>query len=124
MTCIKTITGNGAVLPPMFIFLTAQHMKYWFNGSLAKKVVFAVLEPGYTNDEITLEWLYQFEQYSWQRQVGAWQLLVLNRYGLHCIIEFISYFNHHKIVPLCFSPHESHLIKLLDVVVIESYKHY
>ena len=71
MTCVETITGYGAVLPPMFIFSAAQHMEHWFSGSLAKEVVFAVSESGYTNNELTLEWLHHFEQYSRQRQVGA-----------------------------------------------------
>ena len=52
ITCVETITGDSAVLPPMFIFLAAQYMKHGFNANLAKKVVFAVLEFGYTNNKI------------------------------------------------------------------------
>ena len=61
MTCVKTVTRDDAVLPPMFNFSAAQHMEHWFNASLAEEVVFAVSESGYTNDEITLEWLHHFE---------------------------------------------------------------
>ncbi len=71
-----------------------------------------------------LQWLYHFNQYSTQRQAGAWRLLILDGYGLHCTLEFITYCDQHRIVPLCFPPHATHLMQPLDVVVFEPYKHH
>ena len=61
MTCVKSVAKNGALLWPMFIFLAIQHMKHWFNASLAEEVVFAVSESGYINDKNIFQWLCYFK---------------------------------------------------------------
>ncbi len=124
MTCVETISGDGAVLPPMFIFSAAQHMEHWFNADHANDILFAVSNSGCTNNEITLEWLHHFDQHSSMRQAGAWRLLILDGYGSHCTFEFINYCNSHRIVPFCLPPHATHLMQPLDVVVFEPYKHH
>ncbi len=55
MTCIKTISGDGGVLPLMFIFSGTQHMEHWFSADLPDEILFAVSETGYTNDELGLD---------------------------------------------------------------------
>ncbi len=124
MTCVETISGDGLVLPPMFIFAAAQHMEHWFTAEIDDNVLFAVSETGYINDKITLQWLKHFEQHTRQRQNGAWRLLVLDGYGSHCTVDFVTFCDRHKIVPLCFPPHATHLMQPLDVVVFAPYKHY
>ena len=64
MTCVETVSGDGNVLPPMFIFSGSQHMECWFCTDISDDVAFAVSETGYTNNEHTLAWLAHFEQHS------------------------------------------------------------
>ncbi|RPA96086.1 hypothetical protein L873DRAFT_1695895, partial [Choiromyces venosus 120613-1] len=41
----------------------------------------------------------------------------------HCTREFIEYCDNAKIIPFCLTPHSSHLLQPLDVVVLQPYKH-
>jgi hypothetical protein len=91
---------------------------------LEDDVLVAVSDTGYSNDELGLEWLRHFERYSARRQVGIYRLLLLDGYGSHCTMEFITFCDEHKIVPFCLPPHSTHLLQPLDVVVFQPYKHY
>ena len=108
----------------MIIFLGSLHMEHWFSSNIQDKTLFAVSDTGYTNDELTFEWLTYFEEYSRQHQLSVWRLLICNGYGSHCTYEFLDYCNCHKIIPFCFSAHATHIMQPFNVVVFEPYKHY
>ena len=124
MTCVETASGDGNGLPPMFIFAAAQHMEQWFLNDVPDNELFAVSKTGYTDDEHTLAWLTYFERHSSSRQAGVWRLLILDGYGSHCTFQFVTFCDAHKIIPLCFPAHATHLMQPLDVVVFQPYKHY
>jgi len=124
VTVWETISGDGTALPPMMILPSILHQDWYTKTDLEDDVLVAVSETGYANDELCLDWLYYFERYSARRQVGGSRLLLLDGYGSHCTMEFITFCDDHKIIPFCMPPHSTHLLQPLDMVVFQPYKHY
>jgi len=84
----------------------------------------ATSETGYNNDDLTVKWFAHFQRFSAKRQEGVYGLLLLDGFGLHCTKEFLDYCDQHKIIVFCLSPHSSHLLQPLDVVVFQPPKYY
>jgi len=125
VTVIETISGDGAVLPPMIIVPGMLQMEDWFTKTnLPGNVLLGVSETGYSNDVLAIRWLHHFEKYSAQRQLGAWRLLLLDGHNSHCTREFIEFCDNRKIILFCLPSHCTHLLQPLDVVVFQPYKHY
>jgi len=109
----------------MLILPGALHLNDWYTKSqLDGDILLSVSETGYSNDRLSLHWLHYFHKFSSQRQVGAYRLLLLDGYGLHCTKEFIDYCDENKIIPFCLPPHSTHLLQPLDVVVFQPLKHF
>jgi hypothetical protein len=121
----ETISGDGTILPLILILPGILHQEDWYTKTdLDDDALVAVSETGYVNDELSLEWLRHFERYSARRQVGVYRLLLLDGYGSHCTMEFITFCDDHKIIPFCLPPHSTtQLLQPLDVVVFQPYKH-
>ena len=81
-------------------------------------------ESGFSNNQLSYEWIKHFEEHSAKSQTGAHQLLLLDGYGSHCMYEFLDYCEKNKIVLFCLPPHATHLLQPLDVVVFQPYKHW
>ncbi len=65
MTGIESISGDGEVLPSILIIPRILHLEKWyFEGGLATNT-------GYTNDDISLNWLRYLDKYNSKRQIGA-----------------------------------------------------
>jgi len=127
VTVIETISGDGAVLPPMIIVSGKLQMEDWFTKTnLPGDVLLGVSETGYSNDVLGILWLHHFDKYSADRrtQSGVWRLLLLDDHNSHCTREFIQFCDDRKIILFCLPPHSTHLLQPLDVVVFQPYKHY
>jgi hypothetical protein len=79
---------------------------------------------GYSDDEISLEWLQHFDEHSRRGMVGKYRLLIFDGHDSHFTWEFVKYCEDHDIVPFGLPPHLTHLIQPLDVVVFQPLKHY
>jgi hypothetical protein len=123
VTVCETISADGDALPPMIILSGILHQEKWYT-KLPDNYLVGVSETGYSNDELSMDWLKHFDRFSARRCLGAHRLLLLDGYGSHCTKEFIDYCDEHKIIPFCLPPHTSHLLQPLDVVVFQPYKHY
>ena len=55
----------------MVILAATQFLGRWFNNDIEDNTLFAVSETGYSNDELSLDWVKHFDKYSSQRQKGA-----------------------------------------------------
>ena len=65
ITIIEEIQGLGEVLPPMVILAATQFLGRWFNNNdIEDNTLSAVLETGYSNDELSLDWVKHFDKYS------------------------------------------------------------
>jgi hypothetical protein len=125
VTVCETISGDGCFLPPMVIIPGVIHQEQWYTTtSIPDEYLIGTSEKGYSNDELTMDWVRHFEKYSSQRQLGTYRLLLLDGFGSHCTKEFLDFCDVHRIVVFCLPPHTSHLLQPLDVVVFQPYKHY
>ena len=117
ITVVEVIQGLGKVLPPMVILAATQFLGRWFNNDIEDNTLFAVSETGYSNDELSLDWVKHFDKYSSRCQKGGWWLLLLDGYGSHCTYEFLNYCEDRNIVVFCLPAHTTHFLQPLDVVI-------
>ena len=117
ITVVEVIQGLGEVLPPMVILAATQFLGRWFNNDIEDNTLFAVSETGYSNDELSLDWVKHFDKYSSRCQKGGWWLLLLDGYGSHCTYEFLNYCEDRNIVVFCLPAHTTHFLQPLDVVI-------
>jgi len=76
-----------------------------------------LLDSGYINNQLSLNWLHYFNQYIRKTTVGTKQLLFLNGYGSHHTLEFINYCNKNGIILFAFLPYITHILQPLNIVV-------
>lgn len=124
-TCIEAISAAGECCPA-FIILTGQlHMAKWYRtAELDPRSRIATAPTGYSNDQLSFEWLKHFDEHSKRMQQGKKRLLILDGHGSHHTREFIQYCDDHGIVVFGLPPHLTHLLQPLDVVVFQPLKHY
>ena len=61
ITLCETISGDGAVLPPMVIVPSTIHQEAWYTTtSIPDDYLLATSEKGYSNDDLSLKWLVHF----------------------------------------------------------------
>ncbi|EMD66390.1 hypothetical protein COCSADRAFT_34946 [Bipolaris sorokiniana ND90Pr] len=100
VTVIECVNASGWSLPPFVI--------------LSGKTI-GVSDNGWTTDELSIEWVKHFNQYTAARTAGVYRLLILDGHSSHATPEFDQYCAKNKIVTLCMPPHTSHLLQPLDV---------
>ena len=123
-TAIESISAAGVVIPA-FLLLTGQvHVAHWYGRKLHPDTALRPCETGYSNDEISLEWLQHFDRHSRKSQVSSKRLLIVDGHGSHHTRQFIQYCDDHGIVPFGMPPHLTHLLQPLDVVCFQPYKHW
>jgi hypothetical protein len=81
-------------------------------------------ESGYFNDQISLEWLRYFEEFTASKQQGYKRLLIVDGHGSHYTLEFVEFCDSHDIIPFGMPPYLTHLLQPLDVAVFQPLKHY
>ena len=122
---LECVGGGGDVLPNMLILSGKQHLEKWFEeNDLDDNVAFAVSDSGYSNDEISLEWLEHFDKHTRKKRKGAWCMLIMDGAESHTHSEFVRVCYSKNIVPFRLPPHRTHLLQPLDVVCFQPLKHY
>jgi hypothetical protein len=92
----------------------------WVDGVEIGKhqVFFSNLPTGWSNNEIGLAWLEQvFERSTKKKARRNYQLLILDGHGSHITTNFIDFCNGNQILLAIFSPHATHSLQPLDVVL-------
>lgn len=124
-TVSETISGDGESIPPMVILKAIVHQERWYMETpLEDGTLVATSPSGYSNDELTLEWLKHFDKFTKARSLGARRLLLLDGYGSHTTREFLQYCEDANISCYKLIPHTTHKCQPLDVKVFQPYKHY
>ena len=122
---IECISAGGNHLPAFLILSGQMHMAQWYQvAELHLDTAIHPAESGYSNNEISLEWLKHFEEHSKRTSLGVKRLLILDGHGSHHTRQFIQYCDDHNIIPFGMPPHLTHLLQPLDVVVFQPLKHY
>lgn len=123
-TSIECISAAGGVIPP-FVILQGKHiLAKWYELELDPDTAITVSESGYTNDELTLQWIKHFEYHTRSKRRGRWRLLLCDGFESHHTIEFLQYCENHDIKVLCFPSHSTHYLQPLDVGVFQPLKYY
>jgi hypothetical protein len=124
-TDIEAISIGGRVIPAFLILSGQIHMAYWYQqAELEDNIAIITSATGYSNDEISLEWLKHFDTYTKAGTVGRYRLLIFDGHGSYCTWEFVNYCEHNNIIPFGLLPHLIHLVQPLDVIVFQPLKHY
>ena len=107
------------ILPGHFI------MKWWVTQTkLMDNCLLAMLELGYSNNKLSLEWIKHFYKFNCQSQTNCTWLLLLDGYISHCTFKFLEHCNSNNIIVFCLPSHTTHLLQPSDVVLFQPYKHW
>nr|POF13587.1 hypothetical protein CFP56_02610 [Quercus suber] len=124
VTVVEAVNAARGVIPPMFIASGLIIQERWFEGLTEGDSLLGVIDSGYINDQLALEWIKHFERCTRSADKPRTRLLICDNYGSHCFFEFLRYAKEHDIVVFGLPPHTSHFLQLLDVVLFQPYKHY
>ena len=109
----------------MVILAGKRHMARWCSRTGVKDdTLFAVSDSGFSNDQLSYQWVKHFDTFSAKSQVGVHQLLLLDGYGSHFTYEFLTHCEDANIIPFCLPPHTTHFLQPLDVRGFQPYKHW
>jgi hypothetical protein len=81
-------------------------------------------ETGFSNDEISYNWVKHFIKYSANYQKGVSRLLLFDGFDSHCTQEFLENLEDNYIIPYRLPSHTSHFLQPLDVGPFQPYKHW
>jgi hypothetical protein len=122
VTAIEGINANGDAIPPFLIFTGKVILKEWFKYLTKDDWKVTITESGFSNDEITYEWLQHFNQHTQEKARNDWRLLIMDNHNTHLTQEFRAYYAENKIVPFRFPAHTTHLLQPLDGMPFLQYK--
>jgi hypothetical protein len=122
VTVIECISANGRYLKPMVIWPATTHRSNWTTFP-TPGWHYACSESGYTDSEISFEWLTRvFDPQTKERAGGKLRLLICDGFGTHETLEILEYCLANKI-RLCRLPsHTSHKLQPCDVAVFAPLK--
>jgi len=107
----------------MVIVKAASIFENWIL-DLPPKYLIVPTESGYSNDEVSLQWIKHFDRMTRVQTKGVWRLLLLDGYGSHHTREFLQYAEEHKIQVFALPPHTTHILQPLDVGCFQPLKWY
>ncbi|KID81257.1 transposase [Metarhizium guizhouense ARSEF 977] len=127
-TAIEAISAGGLSVPAFLILTGAVHQSTFYripelHDDTAIGVI-GVSQTGFTNDELSLEWIKHFDKHTVDKRTGQYRLLIIDGHGSHHTVEFIQYAEDHDIVLFGLPPYLTHILQPLDVVVFQPLKHY
>ena len=122
LTSVECISAGGYHAPPIIIFKGVYHLRRYFNNNIDSDILWARSDSGFTNDKLTLSWLKHFNQFTENRTVGRYRMLIFDGFGSHDTQDFIDFCQEHRIRPFQLIPHLTHLIQPLDISVFQKSK--
>jgi hypothetical protein len=82
---------------------------------------FSYLESGWSNDDLDFAWqpwlTEVFHRQTKEKARSEYRLLILDGHGSYLTMDFINFCDQHKIILVVFSPHATHTLQPLDVVL-------
>lgn len=103
LTSIETIRGDGTAIPPYVILSGKQFLKKWFEATnLSEDASFDTSDTGYSNDEISMNYLEHFNRNTPPK--GVWRMLILDGHESHNHADFVTRCKKLKILPFQLYP--------------------
>ena len=91
------------------------------NFTLHKRIGYS--KKGWTDGEIGVEWIKQFDKHTKEKADGQDRLLLVDGHNSHYTRGFLRYARIHRIHILCYPAHGTHVYQGLDVVIFATLKH-
>jgi hypothetical protein len=90
---VEAINATSIKIPALAILkaLLVTHKYVGDELNMDPDMAIKTSDLGYSNNEITLEWIQHFNKYSKPCQRAASRLLIFNGHGSHLTYEFITY---------------------------------
>ena len=122
ITLMATICADGTWGRLLLIYPSAAHalQDTWLTGVdyTQHNVSFSATASGWTNDELGLRWLQNFEVWSRDKLDNPnkdWRLLIADGHGSHVTLKFFEICYQKRIILAVFPPHATHRLQPLDV---------
>ena len=81
-------------------------------------------EKGWTDGEIGLAWIKDFNARTKDKAQGQARLLLVDGHNSHYTLELLEYARRNNIVLICYPAHTTHVLQGLDVVCFRAFKTY
>ena len=124
VTILESVSALGVAVPPMIIFKgKALYIGWMKDVEKHQAAYFAHSDSGYTNDELTFEWLVKvFDPHTRTLQPARTtkprrRLLILDNHHSHITYRFAKFCHDNDILLLNLPPHTTHALQPLDVGV-------
>src|SRR5260370_14991051 len=85
-------------------------------------ISFAISDKGWTDSEIGMAWLKDFDEKTWKKNKDQPRLLLLDGHNSHYTLDFMKYAALANIVVLCYPTHCTHVLQRLNVVAFSGFK--
>ncbi len=106
VTVVECVSTDKSIISLFIILPRKNLMEAWvIITDLPDEFLVAVSDPKYSNDELLLHWLEQFDKHSAQRQEGQYRKLIMDWYGSYWTVDFIDYCKKIKIIRFGLPPH-------------------
>ena len=122
ITLMATICADGTQGKPLLIYPSEASavQDTWLAGvdPTQQDVSFTATASGWTNDELGLRWLGEFEQWSrekLEKPSKDYRLLILDGHGSHVTLKFFEICYQKRIVLAVLPPHATHRLQPLDI---------
>jgi hypothetical protein len=123
LTMTECVNAEGVAIEPMMIIEGVALLERYFV-DLPDNYLIAHSTSGYTNDDLSLEWVRHFERKTRQCLQGRYRLLLFDGFDSHCTQEFLEILEDNDIIAYRLPPHTSHFLQPLDVSCFQPYKHW
>ncbi|GBE84500.1 Pogo transposable element with KRAB domain [Sparassis crispa] len=123
ITVIVTICADGSATPSAVIFKGKGYQVSWKQDNPANASI-GYSKKGWTNGEIGVEWIKDFDERTKTKAAGCYWLLLVDGHNSHYTRSFLQYARMHQILILCYPSHGTHVYQGLDIVVFATLKRY
>jgi hypothetical protein len=79
-------------------------------------------KKGYTNGEISLAWIQDFDKQTRTKAAGRQRLLLVNGQVSHYTVVFLQFVHDNGIEVIGYPSHSTHVYQGLDVVIFATFK--
>ncbi|KAF4547211.1 Hypothetical protein D9617_52g060320 [Elsinoe fawcettii] len=115
VTVIEGINARGWSIPPFVILCGKVCLITWYQTGIPSDWRLAISDKGWTNDELSLDWIKHFHQHTDLTRKSKWRLLIFDGHGSHMTTEFKEFCLQNNILTLCMPAHSSYILQPLDV---------
>ncbi|KAI5822183.1 CENP-B protein, partial [Schizophyllum commune Tattone D] len=117
VTVIATICADGTALPPTVIFKGKGYQVSWGMQDNPLRASIGYSLRGWTNGEIGVAWIKEFDRLTKDKAAGRPRLLLLDGHNSHYTRGFLEHARKHNIRVICYPAHTTHVLQGLDVVI-------